>query len=124
MREHGADLVDLGWGHRAVVAEFIQAGEPGERRHVGGEPEHGGSQALSLDVEVPQSPQSAQLLQALLGVDPVEERQRLKGRQFGDAGQGRSSSRQGPSSLADPPKSDIDSRAVSSAITDGASSPR
>jgi hypothetical protein len=62
VREHFPDLVEFGWRHRAFVAKFIQACQPGERWHGGGEAEHRGAQALSFYVEVPQLRQAAQLL--------------------------------------------------------------
>jgi hypothetical protein len=73
VREHCPDLVDFGRGHRAIVTELVQACEPGEARHVGGEPEHRGRQVFSFYVEVLQLRQSAQLLQAMLGVGPAEQ---------------------------------------------------
>jgi len=73
VREHRPHLLDLAWGHRAIVAELIQARQPGERWHGGGEPEHRGRQVFSLDVKVPQLRQSPQLLQAMLGVGPAEQ---------------------------------------------------
>lgn len=67
-RKHCPDPLDLRWGHRAIVAELIQAGQLSERRHGGGEPEHRGRQAFPFYVEVPQLRQADQLPQALLGM--------------------------------------------------------
>jgi hypothetical protein len=68
VREHGPDSLDLGRGHRSVVAELVQAVQLGERWHGGGEAEHRGGQAFSLYVQVPQLRQAAQLPQSVLGV--------------------------------------------------------
>ncbi|MGE5292737.1 MAG: hypothetical protein ACM3ML_37220 [Micromonosporaceae bacterium] len=74
MREHGPDSLDLGWGHRSVVAELVQAIQLSERWHGGGEPEHRGGQAFSLYVQVPKLRQADQVPKAVLGVRPAEER--------------------------------------------------
>ncbi len=71
IQEHCPDLVDLGRGHRAVVAELIQARQAGERGHGGGEPEHWGRQTFSFYVEMPKLRQAAQLPQATLAVGPA-----------------------------------------------------
>jgi len=66
VREHGPDLIDLRRRHRTLVAEFVQAGQPGERWHVGREPEHRGRQAFSFYVEVAQLRQAGQLCRVTL----------------------------------------------------------
>ena len=58
-RQHCPDLVDPGGGHRAVVTELIQACEPAERWHGGGEAEHRGGQVVLFYVQVPEPGQAA-----------------------------------------------------------------
>jgi hypothetical protein len=84
VREHCPDSGDLSGVHRAVVAELVQTRQASECWHGSRELEHRGCQVFSFYVEVLQIRQSSQLLQAMVGVGPAEQRQCFESWQFCD----------------------------------------